>query len=148
MMTSSLEGAGGGGGGAPAGVVGALPDWAVSAMDQACDSSAWKNLLENVYLSVRNKCKTQGLAGFADLTQAEQAALIEREFYDMQQSKDTMLVGFSDLLNSSIDDHIVEHLTRSGGKFKANVDYLSEVCAETVEGIHSPEPCFRLYTKS
>lgn len=117
----------------------ALPVWAKNAVDCACDSPAWKNLLENVHLSVRNKCKTQGLALFADLTQQEQAAIIEREFYDMQQSKDTMLVDFSDFLNAAIDDHIVEHLMR-GGKKKANVDHLSEVCANIVETILKRSP--------
>lgn len=93
---------------------------------QACSTMEWKNLLENVYLGIQNRCRSQKIASFANLNQFEQAALIEREFTEMQQSKDSMLVDFSTCLNSSIDDHLVEHLLSERKSSVLNVEYLSE----------------------
>jgi hypothetical protein len=112
-----------------------LPSWAKESIDKACSSSQWKNLLENVYLSIQTKCKYQNIMSFANLTQKEQAALIEREFYDMQQGKDSMLVDFSSCLNACVDDGLVEMLSSGGGQRQGSVERLSEGTASNYKTI-------------
>ena len=56
-------------------------EWMNRAIEKSCDDSSWKGLLTEVYASVKTKMKELDYSNFAQLTQIEQAIVIEKELF-------------------------------------------------------------------
>ena len=58
-------------------------DWANQAISNACITRPWAEFIDAINSSVKSKIGVEGYARFSELAQADQAALIEREFFEV-----------------------------------------------------------------
>ena len=57
--------------------------WVDDAMSSVCNSAAWSNVLKLFDEKIKLKLKDQGYDAFAELSQLEQATLVERQFQEV-----------------------------------------------------------------
>lgn len=72
---------------------------------------------------------------FSDLTQEEQAALVEIEYQHIIETPNEKFRNVCDLLNSSVDNHLIDYLVDlnfSGSQTKSNLDTLTDVSSVAV----------------
>jgi hypothetical protein len=58
-------------------------DWANKSISNACITRPWAELIDVINKNIQVKIRADGYSKFSDLTQADQAALIEREFFEV-----------------------------------------------------------------
>ena len=134
----------------------APPTWASRAVAIAIDDASWEPLLESLHTGIRAQLKQLAVGKrFSELTVGEQAALVERSFYETQQNEvDAERVArFSQRLGRAVDDELLAFLqgaAQAGGaalpslgereaqgglrlsEHVSNADQMLEVFAKTV----------------
>ena len=58
-------------------------DWANQAISKACITRPWADFIDAINCSIKLKIEQEGYARFSELAEADQAALIEREFFEV-----------------------------------------------------------------
>lgn len=98
---------------ATGGSTGALNEWAARAVARAVDDPTWEPLLESLHRGVREQVKQLSVGKrFSELTESEQAALVERSFHETQQSASgsELVTKFSHRLGKAVTDEMLEFL--------------------------------------
>ena len=98
---------------AASGSTGALNEWATRAVARAVDDPTWEPLLESLHRGVREQVKQLSVGKrFSELTESEQAALVERSFHETQQSAtgSELVTKFSHRLGKAVTDEMLEFL--------------------------------------
>jgi len=67
-------------------------DWANKAIANACITRPFAELIDTINKNIQVKIKADGYSKFSDLTQADQAALIEREFFEVSDNCDIAMM--------------------------------------------------------
>jgi hypothetical protein len=57
--------------------------WANLAISKACITRPWAELVDYIHNNIKNKIAIEGFSRFSELSEREQAALIEREFHEV-----------------------------------------------------------------
>jgi hypothetical protein len=114
-----------------------------NALDSLCQSSSWSRMLETIQRNTSKRLKEKGYGRYSELTAAEQASFVEREFYEMQQANEPVLQSFGTRLNKAVDDELLRLLYKSNAgevSHISNVDYLSSICSSSIQSILKSSP--------
>ena len=57
--------------------------WAANAISSSCTSGAWTEMVRKINAGVKSRIKKEGFNKFAELSELEQAAVVEREFFEV-----------------------------------------------------------------
>lgn len=127
-------------------------DWMSRAIDRSCSDSSWGNLVNEIYSSVKNRLAQLEYTNFSQLSQQEQAVLIEKELSLMggSQSKDNTLHRFSNKLGEDIDRELVRYINYYAPREKekdgvdkkhaSNVEVLVNACSKEIVGLLESSP--------
>lgn len=110
-------------------------DWANDAISSACSSSSWNELLSKVKSKVKQRVNDEGYTSFLDLSELEQAAIIDRQFHELQQSDDGTVIKFRTLLNNTIDEELIKHSHKEAiaiGIHPSNTDNLISLSSDAI----------------
>lgn len=114
-----------------------------NALDSLCQSSSWSRMLETIQRNTSKRLKEKGYGRYSELTAAEQASFVEREFYEMQQANEPVLQSFGTRLNKAVDDELLRLLYKSNAgevSHISNVEYLSSICSSSIQSILKSSP--------
>jgi len=110
-----------------------FPSWVSDAIQKSCNTSSFEQLLVDIHKDIKFQLKKQGVRSFASLSPYEQASLVEREFYEMQECGSSLLGNFGSDLYKAVDDKLVEVLSNQGGKTQTtNIELLTNLCSDAV----------------
>jgi len=58
-------------------------DWANEAISKVCMTRSWADFIDEINNNIKLKINNEGYSRFSELSESEQAALIEREFFEV-----------------------------------------------------------------
>lgn len=85
-------------------------EWMIKAIDSSCLDESWSNLLSTVSSSVKQHIKELNYSNFSQLSQQEQAILIEKELSILSDAKNDQLNTYCVRLGESIDRELVRFI--------------------------------------
>jgi hypothetical protein len=88
-------------------------DWAGHVVATSVNDASWEPLLESLHAGVKEQLQQLSVGKrFSELTEGEQAALVERSFHEVQQSEkgSELVTRFSHRLGKAVNDELLRFL--------------------------------------
>ena len=134
-------------------------DWAGRVVATSVNDASWEPLLESLHAGVKEQLQQLSVGKrFSELTEGEQAALVERSFHEVQQSDkgSELVTRFSHRLGKAVNDELLRFLLdmldnnkKAGGAGEAavqlsehasNADQMLELFAKAVMSMLESSP--------